>query len=156
MGRPNHRVGRPHFGANRPQLWREDRHDPLQGSAQCFHTYRWREPTFQAIKGPPLTPLNSSFHTHSRRRVVVGLPLVSLEYGVCEEEDRRRARLVGLSSSCTSMDTIHFSKYPEFVFWQVLGLVFLSYSFVYGFIIRSRSGYSSRGPLIKTGNPVRR
>ena len=55
-------------------------------------------------------PFQMHSHTHSKRRVVVGLPLVSLEYGVCEEEDRRRAGLVGLSSSCTSMDTIRLSS----------------------------------------------
>ena len=37
MGRPNHRVGRPHVGGIRPHLWREDRPYPPQGGVQCFH-----------------------------------------------------------------------------------------------------------------------
>ena len=75
---------------------------------------------------------------------------------MCEVEDRRRDGRVGLSSSCTSTGMNHLSKYPEFIFCQVLGSVFLSYSFVYGFIVRSRNGCSGRGPLIKTGNPAQR
>ena len=48
--------------------------------------------------------------SYTRRKSSSSAPLVSLEQGVCEQEDRRRAGLVGLSSSCTSMDTIRLSS----------------------------------------------
>ena len=62
---------------------------------------RWREPTLQPIKEAPL-PLSKQlrrYTTHFAEEGVEGLTLVSLEQGVCEEMERRRARLVGLSSS---------------------------------------------------------
>ena len=51
----------------------------------------------------------------------------------------------------TSTDTIHLEYISGFFYLVSSSKVILLFSFVRGFIVRSRSGYSRRGPLIKTG-----
>ena len=52
---------------------------------------------------------------------------------------------------CTSTNTVHLEYISGFFYLVSSGKVILLFLFVHGFIVRSRSGYSRRGPLIKTG-----
>ena len=51
----------------------------------------------------------------------------------------------------TSTDTVDLEYISGFFYLVSSSKVILLFSFVRGFIVRSRSGYSRRGPLIKTG-----
>ena len=51
----------------------------------------------------------------------------------------------------TSTDTVYLEYISGFFYLVSSSKVILLFSFVRGFIVRSRSGYSRRGPLIKTG-----
>ena len=52
---------------------------------------------------------------------------------------------------CTSMDTIQLEYISGFFYLVSSSKVILLFSFIIRFIVRSHSGYSRRGPLIKTG-----
>ena len=52
---------------------------------------------------------------------------------------------------CTSMDMVHLEYISRFFYLVSSSKIILLFSFIRGFIVRSRSGYSRRGPLIKMG-----
>ena len=52
---------------------------------------------------------------------------------------------------CTSTDMVQLEYISGFFYSVSFSKVILLFSFVRGFIVRSRSGYSRRGPLIKMG-----
>ena len=74
---PRLRGPRTHLGAHWPVILS----DPSKGGGASFHIRRWREPTFEAIKGASTHPLMAFIHpiTYTRRRSSSRTPLVSLE-----------------------------------------------------------------------------
>ena len=52
---------------------------------------------------------------------------------------------------CTSTDMVYLEYISGFFYSLSSSKVILLFSFIRGFIVRSRSGYSRRGPLIKKG-----
>ena len=55
---------------------------------------------------------------------------------------------------CISTDTVHLEYISGFFYSVSSSKVILLFSFVRGFIVRSRSGYSRRGPTLRDSRVV--